>query len=83
MAVVCFAAALIEYGPPFNPTERMPLSLEILQESDIHFYTFPAPRLEVIESPATGLPATATVTEDDKSSPDLAPTLGDETRVTP
>jgi hypothetical protein len=56
--VVCFVDDLVEYGPLFDPTDQTERSLATLNEVGVHFYTFPAPRLDVIESPATGLPGT-------------------------
>lgn len=81
VAVVCFCDDLIEYGPPFDPTEQQPLSLAALNESGVNFYTFPAPRLTVLESPATGLPDTAT-TEDDESEPETETTPAKATAET-
>lgn len=82
VAVVCFAPALSEDGPAFDPTEREPLALETLQEAGVHCYIFPAPRLAVIESPATGLPATTTDTTDDETTSAPATTAGDGTAAT-
>lgn len=69
VVVVCFVDDLLEYGPPFDPTDQTQLPLATLIESGVHFYTFPAPRLTVLESPATGLPDTTTTETDNGESP--------------
>jgi hypothetical protein len=72
VVVVCFLDDLLEYGPPFDPTDQTELSLSTLNESGVHFYTFPAPRLTVLESPATGINGAAPTTESE--SDDSKPT---------
>lgn len=79
---VVYVADLIEYGPPFDPTDRTPLSMQTLNDSPVRYYTFPAPRLAVIESPATGLGATEPPTEDDASAPDTPTTAADDSPAT-
>jgi hypothetical protein len=74
VVVVCFIDDLIEYGPPFDPTEQTALSLSTLTEAGVNFYTFPAPRLTVIESPATGIDGAETTTESDETEPTTATT---------
>jgi hypothetical protein len=74
VVVVCFVDDLVEYGPPFDPTEQTALSLSTLNESGVNFYTFPAPRLTMIESPATDIDGAATTTESDDSEPTTATT---------
>jgi hypothetical protein len=69
VVVICFVEDLVEYGPPFDPTEQTALSLNTLNESGVNFYTFPAPRLTVLESPATGINGAAPTTESDKNEP--------------
>jgi hypothetical protein len=69
VVVVCFLDDLLEYGPPFDPTEQTALSLSTLNESGVNFYTFPAPRLDVIESPATDIDGAAPTTETEDSEP--------------
>jgi hypothetical protein len=69
VVVVCFVDDLVEYGPPFDPTEQTALSLSTLNEAGVHYYTFPAPRLTVIESPATGINGAAPTTESEDSEP--------------
>jgi hypothetical protein len=73
VVVICFADHLVEYGPPFDPTEQTALSLSTLNEAGVNFYTFPAPRLTVIESPATGIDGAETTTESDDSKPTTTP----------
>jgi hypothetical protein len=53
--VVVFVSELREYGPRFDPTERTEIPLDTLKESQMNHYTFPRPRLTVIESPAQDL----------------------------
>ena len=53
--VVCFLDHLLEDGPPFDPTEQTELSMDTLNESGVNHYSFPEPRLTVIESPASDL----------------------------
>jgi hypothetical protein len=79
--VVCFVDDLVEYGPPFDPTDQTELSLATLNEVGVHFYTFPAPRLDVIESPATGLPGTEPTTADE-SEPTAATTSAEDDTAT-
>jgi hypothetical protein len=55
VVVVCFLDHLLEDGPPFDPTEQTELSMDTLNESDVNHYSFPEPRLTVIESPASDL----------------------------
>jgi hypothetical protein len=69
VVVICFLDDLIEYGPPFDPTEQTELPLSTLNEAGVHHYTFPAPRLDVLESPATGITDAATTTESDEGEP--------------
>jgi hypothetical protein len=69
VVVVCFVEDLIEYGPPFDPTEQTALSLSTLNEAGVHYYTFPAPRLTVLESPATGINGAEPTTETEDSEP--------------
>jgi hypothetical protein len=69
VAVVCFVDDLIEYGPPFDPTAQNELSVATLNESGVHYYTFPAPRLTVLESPATGIETAETTTETEETEP--------------
>jgi hypothetical protein len=64
---VVFVDDLIEYGPPYDPAERTKLSMQTLNDSPVRYYTFPAPRLQVIESPATGIENTEQPTERDES----------------
>jgi hypothetical protein len=66
---VVFVDDLIEYGPPFDPTDRTPLSMQTLNDSPVRYYTFPAPRLQVIESPATGVDDTEPTTETEETEP--------------
>jgi hypothetical protein len=80
--VVCFVDDLVEYGPPFDPTDQTELSLSTLNEVGVHFYTFPAPRLDVTESPATGLPDTEPTTADESESV-TATTPADDTATEP
>jgi hypothetical protein len=72
VVVVCFVDDLLDYGPPFDPTEQTELSLSTLNESGVHYVTFPAPRLDVIESPATGLNGTEPPTADETEPPTSA-----------
>jgi hypothetical protein len=44
-----------------------------VHEVGVNFYTFPAPRLTVIESPATGIDGAETTTESDDSEPTTTP----------
>jgi hypothetical protein len=74
VAVVCFVDDLLEYGPPFDPTAQNELSVSTLNESGVHYYTFPAPCLTVLESPATGLENAETTTENDETEPTTAST---------
>jgi hypothetical protein len=69
VVVVCFVDDLRDYGPPFDPTEQTELPLSTLNDSGVHHYTFPAPRLTVIESPATGINGAAPTTETEDSEP--------------
>lgn len=73
VVVVCFVEDLVEYGPPFDPTEQTALPLSTLNESGVNFYTFPAPRLTVLESPATGINGAETTTESEDSEPTTTP----------
>jgi hypothetical protein len=83
VAVVCFVDDLLEYGPPFDPTEQNELSVSTLNESGVHYYTFPAPRLTVLESPATGINGAATTTETEESEPTTATSPNDNADTDP
>jgi hypothetical protein len=74
--VVSFVEKFIEDGPSFDPTEQTALSQSTLNEAGVQYYTFPAPRLTVLESPATGINGAATTTETEDSEPTtfLSPT---------
>jgi hypothetical protein len=74
VVVVCFVDDLLEYGPPFDPTEQNELSLSTLNESGVHYFTFPAPRLTVLESPATGIAHAEPTTETEESEPSTSST---------
>jgi hypothetical protein len=78
VVVVCFVDDLRDYGPPFDPTEQTELSLSTLNESGVHHYTFPAPRLTVLESPATGINGAAPTAETEDSEPTTTPPATDE-----
>jgi hypothetical protein len=69
VAVVCFVEDLVEYGPPFDPTEQNELSVATLNDSGVHYYTFPTPRLTVLESPATGIETAEPTTESEETEP--------------
>jgi hypothetical protein len=58
--VVCFRDHLLEDGPPFDPTEQTELSMDTLNELGVNHYSFPEPRLTVIESPASDLSSETT-----------------------
>jgi hypothetical protein len=69
VAVVCFLDDLLEYGPPFDPTEQNELSVATLNNAGVHYFTFPIPRLTVLESPATGIETAAPTTETEETEP--------------
>lgn len=69
VVVICYVDDLLAYGPPFDPTDQTPLALATLIESGVNFYTFPAPRLSVRDSPATGLGDTTNADTDDGEPP--------------
>jgi hypothetical protein len=82
--VVCFLDDLLEYGPPFDPSEQTQLSVRTLNESGVHHYTFPAPRLTVLESPATGINDTEPTTDDEESEPTTtSPSIDDDADTDP
>jgi hypothetical protein len=78
VAVVCFVDDLLEYGPPFDPTEQNELSVSTLNDAGVHYYTFPAPRLTVLESPATGIETAEPTTETDETEPTTSPPSTDD-----
>lgn len=51
--VVVYVDELLDYWPSFDPKERNQLSMTDLNGSSVHYYSFPAPRLAVLESPAS------------------------------
>jgi hypothetical protein len=83
VVVICFVDDLVEYGPPFDPTEQTALSMSTLNEAGVNFYTFPAPRLTVIESPATGINGAAPTTESEDSEPTTTPSPTDTADTDP
>jgi hypothetical protein len=78
VVVVCFVDDLLEYGPPFDPTEQTELSLSTLNETGVHYFTFPAPRLTVLESPATGLTDTESTTTNEATEPTTSATTAED-----
>jgi hypothetical protein len=52
--------------------------MQTLNDSPGRYYTFPAPRLQVIESPATGLADTEPTTEAEESEPSTSSTPTDD-----
>jgi hypothetical protein len=78
VAVVCFVDDLLEYGPPFDPTEQNELSVATLNESGVHYYTFPVPRLTVLESPATGIETAEPTTQSEESTPTATSSATDD-----
>jgi hypothetical protein len=77
--VVCFCDHLLEDGPPFDPTEQTELSMDTLNEAGVNHYSFPAPRLTVIESPASNLSSETTDEPDQPTGSEPAESPASET----
>jgi hypothetical protein len=83
VAVVCFVDDLLEYGPPFDPTEQTELSVAILNDAGVHYFTFPVPRLTVLESPATGIENPKPTTESEETEPTTSSLSPDDADTEP
>jgi hypothetical protein len=83
VVVVCFVDDLVEYGPPFDPTEQNELSVSTLNDAGVHYFTFPAPRLTVLESPATGIETAETTIETEETEPTHSSATDDDADTEP